>query len=61
MVSSAYPQRIHIDGPKKPLFDRLSQVRMLEWVTSQRKRVILGQCLRFQILLHTFLVGARSD
>jgi hypothetical protein len=39
MVLSASPQSIHIDGPTKPLFKRLSQVRMLEWVTSQRKRV----------------------
>jgi hypothetical protein len=30
---------------------------MLEWETSQRKRVIFGQCLRLQILCQTFLKG----
>jgi hypothetical protein len=49
-----------IEGPTKPLFERLSQVRMLEWETSQRKRVIFGQCLRFQILCQTFLVERGS-
>jgi hypothetical protein len=41
------------EGPKKPFFRRLSQVRMLEWETSQRKSVIFVQCLRFQSFLQT--------
>jgi hypothetical protein len=53
MSSSAVPHGMHKEGPTKPLFKRLSQVRMLEWETSHRKSVIFGQCLSFQIFLHT--------
>jgi hypothetical protein len=60
MVLSASPQIMQIEGPTKSLFERLSHVSMLEWETSQRKRVIFGQCLRFQILCQTFLVGRGS-
>jgi hypothetical protein len=61
MVSSASMKSIHKEGPKKPLFKRLSQVRMLECETSQRNRVIFGQCLRFQIFCQTFEAGRGTD
>jgi hypothetical protein len=61
MVSSASPHRIQKEGPTKPLFRRLSHVRMLEWETSQRKSVIFGQCLRFHIFPQISKSGGGFD
>ena len=44
MVSSALSHNRQMEGPIKPLFERFSQVRMLEWEISHRKIVTFGQC-----------------
>jgi hypothetical protein len=61
MVSSTSPHSMHKDGPTKPLFRRLSQVRILECETSHKKSVTFGQCLRFQIFTHTSESVGGSD
>jgi hypothetical protein len=61
MVSSASPHSMQNEGPTKPLFKRLSQVRILECETSHKKSVTFGQCLRFQIFTHTSESGGGFD
>jgi hypothetical protein len=57
MVSSTLSHSRQMEGPIKPLFERLSQVSMLEWEISHRKIVNFGQCQRLHILRHSSLVG----